>query len=95
MSSSPSVAELAYRLWNERGRPEGTHEQDWLEAERLLSAEGRRSDNASQDPIAVNPTPTSAVGKSNSADGSIVKPAKKAKSVASRSRDDFDQDTPE
>jgi hypothetical protein len=34
------VRELAYRLWVERGRPEGGAEADWFEAERQLH--GRR-----------------------------------------------------
>jgi hypothetical protein len=38
MSSNQSIAELAYRLWNERGRPHGSEEEDWLEAERQLAA---------------------------------------------------------
>ncbi len=33
-----AVEELAYLLWERRGRPEGTAEKDWLEAERQLSA---------------------------------------------------------
>jgi len=32
------IAERAYFLWLEKGCPEGTAEQDWVEAERLLSA---------------------------------------------------------
>jgi hypothetical protein len=32
-----SIAELAYQLWVARGRPHGSAEVDWLEAERLLS----------------------------------------------------------
>jgi hypothetical protein len=31
-----TVRELAYKLWVERGRPEGGAETDWLEAERQL-----------------------------------------------------------
>ena len=31
-----AVRELAYRLWEERGRPEGSSDRDWHEAERLL-----------------------------------------------------------
>jgi hypothetical protein len=31
-----AIAELAYRLWKERGRPEGTPEEDWYQAEDLL-----------------------------------------------------------
>jgi Protein of unknown function (DUF2934) len=33
-----SIAELAYQLWNARGRPHGSEEEDWLEAERQLTA---------------------------------------------------------
>ena len=40
MTSNQAIAELAYRLWNERGRPHGSEEEDWLEAERQLSAAG-------------------------------------------------------
>lgn len=31
-----SIKELAYHLWLQRGRPHGTSEQDWLEAESQL-----------------------------------------------------------
>jgi Protein of unknown function (DUF2934) len=33
-----SVSELAYQLWQARGCPDGTAEQDWREAERQLAA---------------------------------------------------------
>jgi Protein of unknown function (DUF2934) len=33
-----SIGELAYRLWQARGCPDGTAEQDWLEAEKQLQA---------------------------------------------------------
>jgi DUF2934 family protein len=33
-----SVGELAYQLWQARGCPDGTAEQDWLDAERQLRA---------------------------------------------------------
>jgi hypothetical protein len=35
-SEHSSIGELAYRLWQARGCPEGTAEQDWLEAEKQL-----------------------------------------------------------
>jgi hypothetical protein len=35
--SKKSIAELAYQLWNARGRPHGSEEDDWLEAERQLT----------------------------------------------------------
>jgi hypothetical protein len=31
------IASLAYGLWQERGCPEGSSEEDWLRAEELLS----------------------------------------------------------
>ena len=37
------IAALAYRLWQERGCPEGSPEIDWLDAEqRLLGADTGR-----------------------------------------------------
>ncbi|HTD75808.1 MAG TPA: DUF2934 domain-containing protein [Steroidobacteraceae bacterium] len=33
-----SIGELAYRLWQARGCPDGTAEEDWLEAEKQLQA---------------------------------------------------------
>ena len=34
-----TAEELAYRLWEERGRPVGTPEEDWLRAEEMLARE--------------------------------------------------------
>ena len=31
---SAQIEKLAYRFWEERGRPFGSPEEDWLEAER-------------------------------------------------------------
>lgn len=39
------IARLAYRIWEERGRPSGTHDQDWAEAEHQL----RQESDAPQD----------------------------------------------
>ncbi len=33
------IAQRAYEKWCKRGRPHGTHLQDWLEAEKELQAE--------------------------------------------------------
>jgi hypothetical protein len=38
-SEHRSIGELAYRLWQARGCPEGSPEQDWLDAERQIKAE--------------------------------------------------------
>ncbi|MDP9087992.1 MAG: DUF2934 domain-containing protein [Pseudomonadota bacterium] len=32
-----SIGELAYQLWQARGCPQGSAEQDWLEAERQIA----------------------------------------------------------
>jgi hypothetical protein len=34
--SRESVAQLAHRLWNERGRAHGSDAEDWFRAEELL-----------------------------------------------------------
>jgi len=34
--ASEDIAALAYELWQARGRPEGSPEVDWLEAEKQL-----------------------------------------------------------
>jgi hypothetical protein len=39
MNSDPeiqSIRELAFRLWQQRGRPDGSALEDWLEAEKQL-----------------------------------------------------------
>jgi hypothetical protein len=50
LRSKQSIAELAYHLWSARGRPHGSEEEDWLEAERQLSeSEDADSKNAPND----------------------------------------------
>ena len=34
--STQDIANLAYALWQQRGCPEGSPEQDWFEAEKLV-----------------------------------------------------------
>ena len=34
--SHEQVAQLAHRFWNERGRQDGHHEEDWYRAEQTL-----------------------------------------------------------
>jgi len=43
-----AIAKLAYELWSSRGCPDGSPEQDWYEAERILKggAEPSRKSNA-------------------------------------------------
>jgi len=34
-----AIGELAYRLWQSRGCPDGSAERDWLEAEKQLAGD--------------------------------------------------------
>ena len=56
MSRDSSIAELAYRLWIERGRPHGSAEADWLEAERQLSPQNAE-DSSSKDSFPASDPP--------------------------------------
>lgn len=40
------IAILAYRLWEERGRPLGSPEVDWFDAKKRLAAAPARDENA-------------------------------------------------
>lgn len=54
MSKKPSeeaVRELAYRLWEQRGRPRGRGEEDWLAAEKRLRGEGAADSRAVDESI--------------------------------------------
>jgi LmbE family N-acetylglucosaminyl deacetylase len=50
-----TIGELAYRLWQARGCPDGTAEHDWLEAERQLANEAQRDESALPPAIALPP----------------------------------------
>jgi hypothetical protein len=41
--------ELAYRLWEERGRPEGRPDEDWFEAGRRLYTDQHKADSNAVD----------------------------------------------
>jgi hypothetical protein len=41
-ASTQDIANLAYALWKQRGCPEASPEQDWLEAEKLVGT-GQRN----------------------------------------------------
>ena len=51
--------ELAYRLWEERGRPEGRPEEDWFEAERRLRSGQHEAASAAVDEAARESFPAS------------------------------------
>jgi hypothetical protein len=44
-----AIADLAYRLWESRGRPQGEHEQIWLDAERQWQREAKA--NSTPEPV--------------------------------------------
>jgi hypothetical protein len=46
-----AVRELAYRLWEQRGCPDGRSEEDWLAAEKRLSGEGAADSRAVDESI--------------------------------------------
>ena len=45
-----SIGELAYRLWQARGCPEGTAERDWLDAEKQLKGAQRTIEPRATEP---------------------------------------------
>jgi hypothetical protein len=60
-TSTKSIAELAHELWDARGRPQGSPERDWIEAERLVahSATERASDSKNVDEALAESFPAS------------------------------------
>ena len=55
-----SIGELAYSLWQSRGCPEGSAEQDWLDAEKQLRAGQHTMEPRTIEPRAVEPLPVEA-----------------------------------
>jgi hypothetical protein len=51
--------ELAYRLWEERGRPVGRPDEDWFEAERRLRTGKHEAESAVVDEAARESFPAS------------------------------------
>ena len=48
-----SIGELAYRLWQARGCPEGSAEQDWLDAEKQLQSAQRAAESRTVESLTV------------------------------------------
>ena len=67
-----SVGELAYQLWQAHGCPDGTAEQDWLDAERQLRT---------APPTEESPIPNA---KSLAAGGQTSHPPEVSRKVSSR-----------
>jgi hypothetical protein len=64
-----SIGELAYRLWQARGCPEGSAERDWLDAEKQLKGaqrtiEPRATELRATEPRATESTASDAIDSS-------------------------------
>jgi Protein of unknown function (DUF2934) len=64
-----SIGELAYRLWQARGCPEGSAERDWLDAEKQLRSAQRTTDARGAEARAIDaratePTASDAIDRS-------------------------------
>jgi hypothetical protein len=53
-----SIGELAYHIWQARGCPEGSAEQDWLDAEKQLKGPSRTIESRTTAPRATEPRTT-------------------------------------
>jgi Protein of unknown function (DUF2934) len=77
--------ELAYRLWEERGRPEGRAEEDWFEAERRLQSGQHDAESAAVDEAARESFPASDPPSSGLPDRPPVNARKRKASAPRRS----------
>jgi hypothetical protein len=79
--------ELAYKLWEERGRPEGRAEEDWFEAGRRLESDQHRADSAAVDESARESFPASDPPSSHLPDKPPVNVKKRKPSMPRRPAD--------
>jgi len=59
-----SIGELAYRLWQARGCPEGSAERDWLDAEKQLQSAQRAAESRAAESRAAEPKGSDAIDRS-------------------------------
>jgi hypothetical protein len=64
-----AVAEVAYHLWGERGRPEGSPDEDWYRAELIID---RREDRGGAREDALHTPPGRTRRKSRQADPTLA-----------------------
>jgi Protein of unknown function (DUF2934) len=84
--ANQAVAEKAYELWQARGRPMGSAEQDWYEAQRLLS-DAAGSAAASADEAGIESFPASDPPSTHSGDEPPSNAGDKWKNHANPARD--------
>jgi hypothetical protein len=86
-SQRARIAALAYRLWEQRGRPADSSETDWYEAERQLQGElnDATQSKATLDPLAQG----AADGRTTTAppDGPVPKRSRNGRNGGRQSRD--------
>ncbi len=60
-TSNKSISERAYKLWQQRGCPDGSAEQDWFEAKHLIeqSAAAAPADSRGEDEASIESFPAS------------------------------------
>ena len=58
---------LAYKIWEEQGRPEGRHEDHWAEAERRLGFEFQDSSSSASHALAIEGKTQDTPGRSKPA----------------------------
>src|ERR1700735_467838 len=75
-----SIGELAYHLWQARGCPEGSAEQDWLDAEKQLKSAPRNAEPRAAEPRAA--TPTGSAGQRTDEPPANVEAKRKAAAAA-------------
>jgi len=56
MNDPEMIRALAYRLWEQRGRPHGSAEIDWAEAERRLRPSDAAADEAAHQKASTAPS---------------------------------------
>jgi hypothetical protein len=76
--------ELAYRLWEERGRPVGRPEEDWFEAERRLLSDQHEAESAAVDEAVRESFPASDPPSTNVPEKPPVNPRKRRVSPSRR-----------
>jgi len=53
--TTEQIRELAYYLWNARGRPHGADIEHWVEAERVLAVDANLHSDGADEPSATKP----------------------------------------
>lgn len=80
MDIREEIAKVAYELYEKKGRIEGRHVEDWLEAERIVMArrEGKKKSGVKRAPAARKRTSDKKPKERKSKSSSKTSPKKKA-----------------